>query len=55
MKEKNWDALCASMDISKIELGNYIELKGNLIDSTVLHTGETGDIHIMLIYGMNKI
>ena len=46
MKEKNWDALCANMDILKTGLDSYIsfELKGNLADFTVQNIGEMGDI-----------
>ena len=47
MKEKNLDAQHANMDILIAGLGVLIcfELKGNLTDSTVRNTEETGDIY----------
>ena len=50
MKEKNLHALCSSMDILTAGLGVQIrfELKGNVTDSTVWNSRETGGINRLL-------
>ena len=47
MKEKNLGALRSSIDIliSGVEVFILFEFKGNLTDSTLWNTDETGDIN----------
>ena len=47
MKEGNMEVLHANIDIFTVglEVCHVFELKGNLTDSTIWNTGETGDIY----------
>ena len=47
MKEGNLEALRSNMDIliTGLDVCHVFESKGNLTDSTVWNTGETGDMY----------